>query len=490
MTHNNKKAPSPNHMRRLLRCALYVVLAASSLTTSGCGGCEKPRNVSSPQLPAAKQTSALTGADQLVVYLDSSESMKGYVAQVGGETTFSRTLQELRNFITLVNPPLDVLVRRVDVSIGEPLNNTVLSRASVDQSFFNGRDTNLAGAFDSFKQAISGGTTAAQPAPPARFHILVTDGVQSTSSQSLSLACTAGSDQLCVRKKIFELMDSGWGGCVIALRSEFNGRIFSEVNRASGRPSVVPYEHNPDDPQTLRPFYLYVFSPEREALEPFVSTLLERLKPLASGRTDSLRVLPLSFHYADAATRAEYLTPHQNRPRGILVRQGGRADIPEFTVEVDLETSSTGAQPVAIAIAIPWSQDLLGVGSQDEFVRMISWGLTPVHPPKPDQKERYPEITFVRAEPDATGRPVVHLTAQWLPNQVGDTCWRGYRLEGRLRPSQQTPDWIREWSTNLDTTRESGNRTLYLESTLLGLWRNPMIEGQLVAEAIIVAGAP
>jgi hypothetical protein len=42
----------------------------------------------------------------------------------------------------------------------------------------------------------------------------------------------------------------------------------------------------------------------------------------------------------------------------------------------------------------------------------------------------------------------------------------------------------------LDTTRESGNRTLYLESTLLGLWRNPVIEGQLVAEAVIVAGAP
>jgi hypothetical protein len=433
----------------------------------------------------------MTGADQLVVYLDSSESMKGYVAQVGGETTFSRTLQELRNFITLVNPPLDVQVRRVDVSIGEPLNNTVLSRASVDQSFFNGRDTNLAGAFESFKQAIGGGgATAAQPAAPARFHVLVTDGVQSTSSQSPDLACNAGSDQLCVRKKIFELMDSGWGGCVIAMRSEFKGRIFSEVNRAAGRPSVVPYEHNPDDPLTLRPFYLYVFSPEREALEPFVGTLLERLKPLASGRTDSLRVLPLSFRYADAATRAEHLAPQQNRPRGILVRQGGRADIPEFTVEVELETSSTGEQPFAVAVAVPWSQALLSVGSQDELMRMISWVLTPVHPPKPESKERYPEIKFVRAEPDAAGRSVVHLTAQWLPNQVGDTCWRGYRLEGRLRPGQQTPHWISEWSTNLDTTRESGNRTLYLESTLLGLWRNPLIEGQLVAEAVIVAGAP
>ena len=473
-------------MNCLVRCALILSLAASSLSASGCGRCEKPRHVSAPELHGGKQESVLKGANQLVVYIDSSQSMQGYVAQAGSETTFSRTLQELRNFITLVNPPLDVIVRRVDTSVGPPLNNTVLSRASVDQKFFNGVDTDLAGAFDSFQQA--GG--AAEAGQPARFHVLITDGVQSTTGQDPNLSCVAGSDQLCVRRKIFDLVNAGWGGCVIALRSEFNGRIYSEVNRAAGRPSVVPYEHDPDDPQSLRPFYLYVFSPERDALERFVGTLLERLKPLAGGRAESLRLLPLSFRYVNAATRAEYLAPQQNRPRGLLVRQGERPDIPEFTVEVDLETSSTGAQPFAFVFTLPWSQSLLEVGSPEELVQMISWELRPVHPSQPDPKQRYPEIKYVRAESDAAGRPVVHLTAQWLPNQVGDTCWRGYRLEGRLRPGQQTPEWIREWSTNLDTTRESGNRTLYLESTLLGLWRNPVIEGQLVAEAVIVVGAP
>jgi hypothetical protein len=474
--------------RCLLSWALTLSLAASSLITSGCIGCEKPRNVSAPELPRVKEETTLKGANQLVVYLDSSLSMQGYVAQAGSETTFSRTLQELRNFITLVNPPLDVLVRRVDTGVGEPLNNTVLSRASMDQSLFNGVDTNLAAAFDSFQQPV--GATNPGTVLPARFHVLITDGVQSTSSQSPDLSCTAGSDQMCVRKKIFDLMNAGWGGCVIALRSEFNGKIYSEVNRAAGRPSVVPYESVGGDPQSRRPFYLYVFSPERESLEPFVATLLERLKPLASEHAESLRVLPLSFRYADAATQAELVAATQGKPKGLVVRQGLRAGIPEFTAEVDLDTSSTGAQPFAVVVTVPWSRTLLGANSPAELVRMLQWELKPVHPPQPNSRERYPEIKFVRVDLDQSQRPVVHLTAQWLPNQVGETCWRGYRLEGRLQPGQQTPDWIREWSTNLDTTRENGNRTLYLESTLLGLWRNSVLNGQLVAEAVIVASAP
>lgn len=471
---------------RLLNCALTLSLAAASVGTSGCGRCEKPRSVSAPELPTTKARTDTASAPQLVVYLDSSQSMQGYVGSAGRETTFSRTLQELRNFITLVNPPLDVLVRRVDVTVGQPLSNTVLSTASVDREAFGGADTDLAGAFDAFRQGAGG---AAGEAPP-RFHVLITDGVQSTSSRNAGADCTAGSDQICVRRKIFDLLNAGWGGCVIALRSEFDGKVYSEVNRAARRPSVVPYQSDDKNPSSLRPFYLYVFSPDREALEPFVATLLERLKPLVSGRPETLRVLPLSFQYADAATQAAPVAAPKGAATGLVARRGDRAGIPEFTIEVEPDTTTTGAQPFSMAVTIPWARALTDGGSPGELAQIIHWELKPVYPPKPSQSERYPEVKFVRADLDDAGRPVVHLTAQWLPNQVGAMCWRGYRLEGRLRPDQQTPGWIREWSTNLDTTREDGNRTLYLESTLLGLWRNPVLDGQLVAEAVLVAGAP
>ena len=488
MTPNNKMDCPRTTKRRLLNCALALTLAAASLFMYGCGDCEKPRNVSAPQLPAAKARSDAASAPQLVVYLDNSKSMKGYVGKAGSETTFSRTLQELRNFVTLVNPPLDVLVRRVDTSVGQPLNNTVLSTASVDnKEGFTGNDTDLAGAFDTFRQSLDG----KEGAPPPRFHVLITDGVQSASKERADLACTTGSDQLCVRRRISDLLNAGWGGCVIALRSEFHGDIYSEVNRAAHLPSVVPYESDENDPQSLRPFYLYVFSPDRNALEPFVATLLERLKPLASGRPEALRVLPLSFRYADAATQSEPGAAPEEGAKGLVLRRAERADIPEFTVEVDPSTTTTGAQAFTVPITIPWARALLDGNPPGELAQIIRWELKPVYPAEPDPSHRYAEVKFVRADIDnKSGRLVAHLTAQWLPNQVGTMCWRGYRLEGRLQPEQQTPDWIRAWSTNLDTTRREGNRTLYLESTLLGLWRNPVLDGQLVAEAVFVAGKP
>lgn len=482
MTFNNK-------MTRFRRSALALTLMVGTLTALGCNGnCEKPRSIGTPQLPTAKQSSAATGSNQLVVYLDASKSMKGYVAgERGGETTFSRTLQELRNFITLVNPPLDVLVRRVGAKVGAPLNNTVLSQASMNKGIFEDNETNLAGALDLFPQSLN---TGGEPNTlPPRFHVLITDGVQSSNKELLDLSCTVGADQACVRKKIFDLMNAGWGGCIIAMRSEFNGDIFSEVNRAARRPSALHYQSVDDDAQSMRPFYLYVLSPDRDAVEPFVATLLDRLKSLVGEHPESLRVLPLSFQYANAATKAE-TTARQDSAKGLTVRQSERSDIPEFTVEVDLDTAQTGAQPFSIKVTIPWSRTVLSGTSHSELAQILQWELKPNYPDQPGSNMRYPEVKYISSRLDNSGQTILQLTAQWVPNQVGETCWRGYRLEGRLKPENQTPEWILEWSTNMDTTIENGNRTLYLESSLLGLWRNPFLNNQLIAEAVFLAGAP
>ena len=429
---------------------------------------------------------ASTSTNQLVVYLDTSKSMAGYLpGQGAGETTFSRTLQELRNFITLVNPPLDVLVRRVDVKVGEPLNNTVLSTASLDKSLYDGVETDLAGAFDLFPKNVAPGSESNNL--PARFHILITDGVQSTTQQRLDLSCTAGSDQLCVRKRIFDLLNQGWGGCVIGLRSEFDGVIYSEINRAGHKPVSVPYKSDENDPQSLRPFYLYVFSPDREALEPFVTTLIDRLKPLTGQHPESLRVLPLSFRYAEGASKGEATVPPVSSP-SLKAQKKDTADIPEFTIGVEPATAQSGAVPFSLELTIPWSRALLSGSAQSDLVNAIQWELIPFYPDNPNPRSRYPEVKYLSAKANGEGRVTLQFTAQWPPNQVGDMCWRGFRLEGRLMPENQTPEWVRAWSTNNDTTREYGNRTLYLEGSLLGLWRNEVIKKQLVTEAVIVAG--
>ena len=71
---------------------------------------------------------------------------------------------------------------------------------------------------------------------------------------------------------------------------------------------------------------------------------------------------------------------------------------------------------------------------------------------------------------------------------TGEPGWRVYRLEGRLNLESQTPAWVREWSTNLDTTPEAASKTLNLESALLGLWRNDVLRDQCVAETYIRVG--
>jgi hypothetical protein len=262
-------------MRLLLLILLQVLL---------CSACTR-----TPDPPPWKDIITKTGggadaqpapktSNHLIVYLDTSASMVGYISpDRAGQTIFSRSLQELRNFISIVNPPIDVVVRRVDSTISPAYPDSYLSEASVNQSVFTGKETDLAGAISLFDKPLelkkenpqenkTGGKQNQQqeesedeeePLPPARFHLLVTDGVQSRTQKSADENCLAGSDQTCVRKRLLALLNKGWGGYVIGMRSEFKGKIFSEVTRGT----VVTYESKKRDPESFRPFYIYLSRP-------------------------------------------------------------------------------------------------------------------------------------------------------------------------------------------------------------------------------------
>lgn len=111
---------------------------------------------------AAKSEAPST--DHLVVYLDTSASMAGYVSPDGsaqfavspdGRTIFSKTLLELRNVVTLLAPQPEVVVRRVDVGVSEEMMpDSKLSEAALTRSFFNGSQTDLAGAVNKFSEPL------------------------------------------------------------------------------------------------------------------------------------------------------------------------------------------------------------------------------------------------------------------------------------------------------------------------------------------------
>lgn len=477
---------------------VFLGLVAASLlfaSSNGCNGVKGPppfteacKQVPIEQLTAPPQTS-----NQLIVYLDTSLSMAGYIsADKGTETIFSKTLRELRNVVTIIsNPPLDVQVRSVGTTVGAPSGDIVLSQASISRSMFNGGYNDLAGAISLFsgsEPAQQNGANAAQqpPPPPARFHILVTDGVQSTRNQNTELSCDAGSDQICVRRKILELLNWGWAGAVLGLRSEFDGNIYSEINRVAGRPISIPYRSNPGDPSTFRPFYLYVFSPDPVALTKLVDALKERLRPLIA-QPDGLRELALTSAYANGESQAEILIPAD---AGGLLGQNTRSNARQLILAVDAKTALQGPKTFAIVVNVPWSGDARDSGTAEDLSKLIQWQLVQTYPPaekKTGHPTIYPDIKIIGQQLDQQGRVVITATAQ-APAGRAELDWAGYRLEGRLNLEKQTPAWVRQWSTDLDTSAEMANKTLFLETGMLGLWRNPVLKNQLVVEICLLAG--
>lgn len=481
-------------------CCLLLTLLSS------CGGSSDPpawpkviSNRQTPPVPPASETT-----NHLVVYLDTSSSMAGYISPNGtavfsaspdGQTIFSHTLQELRNVVTSLNPSVDVVFRRVDASVGPPaFSDLELNQASINRGTYTGKETNLAGAISMFAEPLQQNpkknkdkdedNDEEKPEPPARFHILLTDGVQSTNTQRTDVSCTAGSDYVCIKKKLSALIDKGWGGVVLGIKSEFGGKVYSEVNKGL----AIAYESKKRDMKTFRPFYLYIFSPDHAALDKLVALIKERLRLLV-GNEEGIREYALTEQYTDGFAKSEITIPKESRD--FLEKSRAREEDPvRFTLRIDLDTEKSGAKPFLISIKPAWSKHALDSGTEAELAGLLRWELIPVYPPEAQvnaQGVRYPEIKIVKQEVDASGNILLSASAQWPPG-AGVPEWRAYRLEGRLNFGKQVPPWVQQWSTNLDTTMEVANRTLNLESALSGLWSNSILEQQVVADVYLRVG--
>jgi hypothetical protein len=368
-----------------------------------------------------------------------------------------------------------------------------LTNASQDQGVYRGGETNLAGAISAFKAPPAPATTEKQnanlaakaenPAAEAvpKFHILVTDGVQSTKQGSATHDCTAGSDQFCVRQRIGELLLANWGGCILGIRADFHGKVYSEVSR-----SAIPYETRTNDPTTFRPFYLYIFSPDPFALDALVNSLKERLRPLLPN-SEPIRELNLSFPYTKGSGDFDVAVTKEVRP--FLERNRDRGGPPSrLTVRVDVDTEKSGAKPFSILAKLQWSNHALDTANEAELAELLTWTVVPIYPAQTAASgKRFPEIKITRTFVERPGQINIEATAGF-PSGTEDPSWCAYRVVGRLNLNQASPSWIKRWSIDLDTTREVGNRTFNLETALLGLWNASATKEQIVAEALIRIG--
>lgn len=418
----------------------------------------------------------------------SPDGKVNFAASPDGHTVFSRTLQELRSVVTDMRPPVNVVFRQVATEVGPPFYNDLeLSKASISRGLYNGRETNLAGAINAFAKPLGGGPAGADGAgSPARFHILITDGVQSTSAQQADISCSAGSDYRCVKNNIWSLLRGEWAGAVLGVRSEFRGKVYSELKKGH----VVAHESTRGDLATYRPFYLYIFSPQPAALDDLVRAIKDRLRPVLR-EADAIREYALTQPYSSGPAESTLSIPPGSSD-ALETTKAKEADPPRHTLRVDVNTERSGPKPLTLTVKVPWSAHAADSGTPQELASALNWELTEVNVEGDGSEQgagrvRYPELRIKRQEADGEGRCVLELYAWWPPG-TGDLRWRAYRLWARPSPDVSVPSWVESWSTNVDTSAADAGKTLNLESSLSGLWRNPVTEKQVAAEVYVRVG--
>lgn len=489
----SKRSHHKSSFRRAILLSLQTVLIASLAACTNPPP-EWPKTINANATSSQTSTPPIETTNELVVYLDTSASMAGYVT-ADGQSIFGKTLRELRFAAgTFANSDAKVLVRRIASDVGPTLADMELTSASQDQNTYRGGETNLAGAIQSFRLAttpvsstparIANAKATTSDAPKAepipRFHILVTDGVQSTRQGSATRNCATGSDQFCVRQRIGELLQAKWGGCILGIRADFHGKVYSEVNR-----SAIPYETHTNDPASFRPFYLYVFSPDPQALDSLVTSLKQRLRGLVP-KSEPIRELNLSFPYTKGP--AEFEAAVAKEARGFIERSKDREGPPaKLTLRVDVDTEKSGAKPFTIVAKLPWSDHALDTANEAELAQLLTWTIEDVPAQTQSAGKRFPQLKIVQTHVDSPGQITIDATAGFNSG-TGDPSWRVCRIQARLNLNQISPSWIKEWSVDLDTTREVGNRTFNLETALLGLWNASTTKDHVVAEAYLRIG--
>ena len=385
---------------------------------------------------------------------------------------------ELRSVVTTLSPQSSVVVRRVDTNVSAPsFSNLELSQAALNRGTYNGKETNLAGAIKLFNEPLN--KEDQENKNPPRFHILVTDGVQSSNQQNKETSCEQGSDSFCVNAQIFKLLNNGWSATILGLKGEFQGNVYSEINK-----SVVPFSTG-KDANKFRPFYLYIFSPDKNALEKLTETLRKRLREIVKSE-DALREFALTSGYSKGFSAIET----QNLSKELIeMRQDKEKEgtSPRISVRIDVKTEREGAKPILLKVKIPWSENATLAGNPNELLSLIKWNLEPINANKEEKNVRYPNLKLVKQE-IKDGAAEMTFEAGWT-KEAGDFGWRMYRLVGKFDTDQSVLPWVKQWSTQVDTTSDVANKTLNLEGSLGNLWKNTSLQNEIVGGACLRVGA-
>ncbi|MCS7079119.1 MAG: hypothetical protein NZ585_03600 [Chloracidobacterium sp.] len=461
-------------MRRHSLTLTLMLCAASCLI----GGCATPpprwteliekKEIADFDRSACSPPTAAPASDDLIVYLDGSASMRGYVNPKGA-SAYRETLRLLTEVGPLCEPKMRIQFRKVGGTVDPPKPWEALAPSPDREDFYTLPETDLAAAVRTFSVNLEGKRTG----PPPRMHILVTDGVQSLGS---TLATN-------FRDECLKLLDGAdgrppWQATVFGVRSQFNGKVYSEVDRST----VVTYQSE-EDKATWRPFYLIVFSSDGVRHNDNVARLRRELTKLES--KPEVHELPLSACFTSGPPEVEVKGDEAGEglgPRVARVKHK-RADAPPtFNIQIGPDKN----RRLLIAIRPAWSEAALSAADAVQLAEMLDWDVTPVYPAQEAPGIGYPLLTDLQVTMK-NGLVIASLQPQW-ESKTKKPAWRIFRLTGRLNPKKRLPAWLEAWNTRDDRTIAQANRTYNLLATWQGSWERSPIGKQFVADVYLAVG--
>jgi hypothetical protein len=486
----------PRKVRPGARIVASVCLVIAILTSVACG----PEILKWPDNLAGiggsdTAASAVATTNDLVFYLDGSQSMKGYLrarapegrsdAQGSGATIYSRMLERVHDIATRSHGSA-IHVRRVDTTVGRIEGGLAIEQAVSSPDYYSGSDTNLVLAAEEFVKPLpTSKTPPGTSAPPALFHILVTDGVQSDRR---------GVDPTRFKSALQALLQSGWAGSVLGVRSQFAGSIWPEA-----RPGTRIEWESGNDPSRFRPFYVFVFSPDPARLAAFVGELRKAAGEIAADATGDeaaagriVRELQFADRYVSGDAPADLVLP--DAASSLLQTAPPEQGPARLTLWMDPSAERYGAQSFAVTFKeVAWTDHARDCLTPADMGALVDWRVTVEKLAGEADRNRHPEITL-DGPPSVDGSTLsVKLKAAW-PDTAGPPAWGIYRVEGAVTKAslqrKAVPSWILEWSTDDDGVAdpEHCTKTYKLARALDALWSSASVPERPLVRAYLRVG--
>lgn len=418
--------------------------------------------------PMCPTPAAAPATDDFIVYLDGSGSMRGYL-NLKGASAYRETLRLLTEIGPLCEPKMRIQFRKVGGAVEPPQPWEALAPPPDKEGFYTLPETDLAAAVRTFSVNLEGKRTG----PPPRMHVLITDGVQSLGS---TLAAN-------FRDECLKLLDGAdgrppWQATVFGVRSQFDGKVYSEVERSK----VVAYRSE-DDKTTWRPFYLIVFSSDAQRHDENIARLRRELTKLES--RPEIHELPLSACFTAGPPEVEVKSDAAGEGLGLRIARVKHKQPdapPTFNVQIGPEKN----RRLLVAVRPAWSEAALGAADAGQLADLADWTLTPVHPAQEAPDAGYPALADMQIGVEQ-GVVTVSFQPQW-ESKAKKPAWRIFRLTGRLNPKKRPPDWLEAWNTRDDRTIAQANRTYNLLATWQGPWERSPVGKQIVADVYLAVG--